>query len=52
MDKPVLAYFRMSQMNLYNGTLDPLDHLDNYKTLMTIQGAIDALFCLTFLATF
>ena len=40
--------FRMPQVHLYDGTTDPLDHLESYKVLMMIQGAPDALLCIAF----
>ena len=31
--------------------MDPCNHLERYRTLMMIQGANDALMCLSFLTT-
>ena len=41
----------MPQVDPYDGTTDPLDHVESYKTMMMIQGASDALLCIAFLAT-
>ncbi|XP_073117756.1 uncharacterized protein [Elaeis guineensis] len=41
----------MPHVEPYNGSTDPIDHLESYKALMTIQGATDALFCISFPAT-
>ena len=41
----------MPQMELYDGTTDPCDHLERYRTLMMIQGANDPLMCLFFPTT-
>ena len=38
-------------MELYDGTTDPLDHLEVYRSRMRIQGATDALLCIAFSAT-
>ena len=31
---PLLHKFRMSQIDSYDGVMDPLDHLETFKTLM------------------
>ena len=41
----------MPHVEPYDGSTDPIDHLESYKALMTIQGATDALFCISFPAT-
>ena len=41
----------MPHVEPYDGSTDPVDHLESYKALMTIQGATDALFCIGFPAT-
>ena len=38
-------------MELYDGTTDPLDHLEVYKSRMRIHGATDVLLCIAFFAT-
>ena len=41
----------MPQMDLYDGTMDPCDHLERYRILMMIQGVNDPLMCLSFPTT-
>ena len=41
----------MPQIDPYDGISDPLDHMENYKALMMIQGASDALLCIAFPTT-
>ena len=33
---PLLAKFPMSQVEVYDGSKDPLDHLESFKTLMQL----------------
>ena len=35
-------------MEQYDGSTDPIDHLESYKALMIIQGVTDALLCIGF----
>ena len=35
---PLLAKFQMPQVEAYNGSQDPLDHLESFKTLIHLQG--------------
>ena len=35
---PLPAKFRMPQIKAYDGSKDPLDHLESFKTLMHLQG--------------
>ena len=51
LETPVFERFKIPTIEPYEGTIDPLDHLESYKALMRIQGATDALLCLAFLAT-
>ena len=44
-------HFKIPQVEPYDGTTDPLDHLGSFKAHMMIQGASDALYCLAFPAT-
>ena len=36
-------------MENYNGSKDPLDHLESFKTLMHLQGVLDEIMCRAFL---
>ena len=38
----------MPQVETYNGSRDPLDHLDSFKTLMHLQGVLDEIMCRAF----
>ena len=49
--EPIPSRFKTPQMELYDGSTDPCDHLERYRTLMMIQGASDALMCLSFPTT-
>ena len=43
--------FRMPQMENYNRSMDPLDHLESFKTLMYLQGVPDEIMCRAFPTT-
>ena len=43
--------FRMPQAELYDGTTDPLDHIESFKALMLLHRATDGVLCCTFSAT-
>ena len=45
---PLLAKFRMPQVKPYDGSKDPLDHLELFKTLMYLQGVLDEIMCKAF----
>ena len=38
----------MSQVELYDNSIDPLNHLESYKALILLQRASDALICIAF----
>ena len=38
---PLPAKFRMPQIEAYDGSKDPLDHLESFKTFMLLQGVPD-----------
>ena len=50
-EEVIPSRFRIPQIDPYDGISDPRDHMENYKALMMIQGASDALLCLAFLTT-
>ena len=33
--------FRMPQAELYDGAIDPLEHIESFKALMLLHGATD-----------
>ena len=48
---PIPLKFRMPQVETYNGSKDPLDHLESFKTLVHLQGVVDEIMCQAFLTT-
>ncbi|GFZ11448.1 hypothetical protein Acr_22g0008460 [Actinidia rufa] len=40
-----------AQLGIYEGKTDPMDHLDLYKSLMSLQGCSDEVMCKAFSAT-
>ena len=41
--------FRLPQLESYDGSKDPLDHIESFKTLMLLQMTPDEVMCRTFL---
>ena len=53
---PVMSFpfppkFCMPQVEAYDGSKDPLDHLELFKTLMHLQGVADEIMCQAFPTT-
>ena len=48
---PLPSKFHMLQIDSYDGVRDPLDHLETFKTLMHLQGVVDAIMCRAFPTT-
>jgi len=48
---PVLTKFCMLQIEAYDGSKDPLDRLESFKTLMHLQGVSDEIICQAFPTT-
>ena len=44
--------FCMPQVESYDGSKDPLNHLESFKTLMHLQGVADEIMCRAFPTTF
>ena len=42
---PLPLKFRMPQVETYDGSKDPLDHLESFKTLVHLQGVVDEIMC-------
>ena len=42
---PFPPKFRMPQVEAYNGSKDPLDHLESFKALMHLQGVANKIMC-------
>ena len=51
MNEPVPPRFKIPQTELYDGTSDPLDHLESFKALMLLYGANDGVMCRAFPTT-
>ena len=51
MEQPIPPRFKMPQTELYDGSVDPLDHLEADKALMLLHGANDGMLCRAFSAT-
>ena len=45
---PLPPKFRMPQVESYDGSKDPLNHLESFKTLMHMQGVADKIMCRAF----
>ena len=48
---PFLAKFRMPQIEAFDGTKDPVDHLNTYKNQMELHGYQDPVRCRAFAIT-
>ena len=48
---PLPPKFRLPQLEIYDGTKDPLDHIGAFKTLLNIQQTPDEIICRSFPAT-
>ena len=48
---PLRAKFRMSQIEMFNRTKDPIDHLNTYKNQMELHGYQDPVRCRAFAIT-
>ena len=45
---PLPTKFRMLQVEVYDGSQDPIDHLESFKTLMHLQGVPNEIMCRVF----
>ena len=52
MQEPIPPNFKLSQFESYDGTSDPVDHLEAFQTMMLLHGAPDAILCRAFPSTF
>ena len=48
---PISAKFRMPQIEAFNGTKDPVDHLNTYKNQMELHGYQEPIQCRAFTIT-
>ncbi|XP_058220272.1 uncharacterized protein LOC131330637 [Rhododendron vialii] len=51
MGLPLPMKFKMPQLEMFNGSMDPLDHLETYKSLMRLQAVPDEVMCRAFPVT-
>ena len=45
MDEAISPRFKIPQTELYDGSTDPLDHLEAFEALMLLHGANDGTLC-------
>uniref|UniRef100_A0A2N9F125 Integrase catalytic domain-containing protein n=1 Tax=Fagus sylvatica TaxID=28930 RepID=A0A2N9F125_FAGSY len=45
---PLPSKFRMPSLEIFDGSKDPLDHLESFKTVMCLQGVPDEIMCRSF----
>ena len=48
---PLPPKFKMSSLDSYDGTRDPLDHIATFKTTIHLQGVPDEIMCRAFPTT-
>ena len=48
---PLLAKFKMSQIETFDGKRDPVDHFNTYKNQMELYGYQDLVRCIVFVIT-
>ena len=48
---PLPPKFLIPQVENYDGSKDPIDHLESFKTLMHLQGVPDEIMCKAFSTT-
>ena len=51
MEDPIPPWFKMPQTELYDGSAEPLDHLEAFKALMLLHGANEGTLCRAFPTT-
>ena len=48
---PLPPKFRLSQLEFYDSTKDPLDHIGAFKTILNLQQTLYEVICKSFFAT-
>ena len=48
---PILSKFRLPQLEPFDGLRDPQDHLNTFKTTLSLQQPPDEILCCSFLTT-
>ena len=51
LNRPLLPKFRLPQLESFDSSRDPLDHIELFKTLMLLQMILDEVMCRAFLTT-
>ena len=51
MQESIPPNFKFPQFESYDGTSDPVDHLEAFRTMMLLHGAPDAILCRAFPST-
>ena len=51
LNRPLPPKFHLPQLESYDGSKDPLDHIESFKTLMLLQMTPDEVMCRAFLTT-
>lgn len=51
MEELVPLWFKMPQLDSYDGTSDPINHLENFKAIMLLHKVIDGILYWAFLST-
>ena len=51
LNRPLPPKFRLLQLESYDGSKDPLDHIESFKTLMLLQMTPDEVMCRAFPTT-
>ena len=51
LNRPLPPKFRLPQLESYDGSKDPLDHIESFKTLMLLQMTPDEVMCRAFPTT-
>jgi len=51
LNRPLLAKFCLPQLESYDGSMDPLDHIESFKTLMHLHMTPDKVMCKVFPTT-
>lgn len=51
MDYPLPLKFKMPTMDTFNGSKDPMDHLETFRALMHLQAIPDEIMCKAFSVT-
>ena len=51
LNRPLPPKFHLPQLESYDGSRDPLDHIESFKTLMLLQMTPNEVMCRAFLTT-